>query len=447
MPVPIPEQKPEERINNFNEVCLGYTEEQAIKESNRCLQCKNPQCVPSCPVNIDIPAFIKKITEKDYNSALNIINKSSNLPGVCGRVCPQEKQCESGCILKFKKDPIAIGKLERFVADKGKSIIPKKIKSNQKKVAVIGSGPAGLTCATDLNRLGYDVVIFEALHVAGGVMMYGIPEFRLPKKIVQQEINQIINEGILIKTDYIIGKTLTLDELRKEFNAIFIANGAGTPYFMNIPGEDLIGVYSANEFLTRVNLMKAYDFPNSDTPIKKGKSVIVIGGGNVAIDAARTAKRLGADVTLVYRRSKKESPARIEEIHHAEEEGVIFKWLTNPIEILGEININSVKLQKMELGEPDASGRRRPIPIKDSEFIINCDQLIVAIGQSPNPILTDDSNLNITKKGKIIVDENWMTSIPGIFAGGDIIEGETTVIKAMGDGKKSAQKIHNYLNN
>ncbi|MFT4297557.1 MAG: FAD-dependent oxidoreductase, partial [Candidatus Woesearchaeota archaeon] len=304
----VPEQNPEKRVNNFEEVCLGYSEEQAIKEAKRCLQCKNPQCVPGCPVNINIPAFIKKITEKDHDGALQKIKESSNLPGVCGRVCPQEKQCEAGCILRFKKDPIAIGKLERFAADHGKGLIPKKHFAKNKKIAIIGSGPAGLTCASDLNFIGYKVTIFEALHVPGGVMMYGIPEFRLPKKIVQQEIDIIKEQGVEIKTDYIIGKTISLKQLRKEFDALFIANGAGTPYFMNIPGEDLIGVYSANEFLTRVNLMKGYDFPNYDTPVKKGKKVVVVGGGNVAMDAARTAKRLGADVIIAYRRSKHESP-------------------------------------------------------------------------------------------------------------------------------------------
>jgi glutamate synthase (NADPH) small chain len=447
MAVKVPEQDPEQRVNNFDEVCLGYTEDQAIEEATRCLQCKNPQCVPCCPVNIDIPGFIKHIKDKNNNAALDKIKESSNLPGVCGRVCPQEKQCESGCILKFKKDPIAIGKLERYAADHGIPSEQPKQSSKNKKVAVIGSGPAGLTCASDLNRLGYQVTLFEALHVPGGVMMYGIPEFRLPKKIVQQEIDSIKKEGVILKTDYIIGKTLFLDELKKDYDAIFIANGAGTPYFMNIPGEDLVGVYSANEFLTRVNLMKAYDFPNSNTPIKKGKKVIVVGGGNVAMDAARTAKRLGADVTLVYRRSKEESPARVEEVHHAEEEGIDIQWLTNPIKIIGNNIVESMQLIKMKLGEPDSSGRRSPVAIEGSEFVIECDQIIIAIGQAPNPILTEDTGLDITKKGKIVVDENQMSSISGIFAGGDIIEGETTVIKAMGDGKKAAEKIHSYLSN
>ncbi len=446
MPVKISEQDPEERKNNFKEVCLGYNEDQAIEEGTRCLQCKNPQCVPKCPVGVDIPNFIEKIKEKDFDSALNIIKLTNNLPGVCGRVCPQEKQCESGCILKAKNDPVAIGKLERFAADNGKSTNPTKLPDKNKKIAVIGSGPAGLSCATDLSRQGYDVTIFEALHLTGGVMRYGIPEFRLPKRIVDEEIKAIESEGVKIKTNYVIGKTLTLNDLKQDFDAIFIGNGAGLPYFLDLPGEDLVGVYSANEFLTRINLMKAYDFPNNDTPIRKGKKVVVVGAGNVAMDAARTAKRLGADVVLVYRRTIKESPARVEEVHHAQEEGIEFMWLTNPLKIIGEKEVAGIEVIKMELGEPDESGRRRPVPIKESEFTIDCDQVIIAIGQGPNPLLTKDGALDITKKGKLTINESLQTSDPMIFAGGDIIEGETTVIKAMGDGKQAAKAIDEFLN-
>jgi len=445
MAVQIPEQEPEKRIKNFEEVCLGYTDEQAVEEAARCLQCKNPKCVPKCPVNIDIPKFIDQIKNKDNDGALATIKQTSNLPGVCGRVCPQEKQCEEGCILNVKNDPVAIGKLERFAADKGHSSPIEKKGRNGKKVAVVGSGPAGLSCATDLNRLGYEVTIYEALHITGGVMMYGIPEFRLPKKIVEQEIKSIQDEGVDIKTNYVIGRTLTLEELKKSFDAIFVGNGAGLPYFMGLPGEDLVGVYSANEFLTRINLMKAYDFPNFDTPIRKGKKVVVVGAGNVAMDAARTAKRLGADVTLVYRRTIKESPARVEEVHHAEEEDIEFLWLTNPTKILGEKSVDGIELIKMELGEPDESGRRRPVAIKGSEFTVECDQIIVAIGQGPNPLLTKDTGLDKTKKGKLEVDEKLNTNDPKVFAGGDIIEGETTVIKAMGDGKKAAVAIDEFL--
>lgn len=448
MPVPISEQKPEERIKNFSEVCLGYNAKEAIEEGKRCLQCKNPQCVKGCPVSIDIPAFIKKITENKPDESLEIIKQSSNLPGVCGRVCPQETQCEEKCILKHKKDPVSIGKLERFAADFGnlrklKSIT--QIKYNGKKVAIIGSGPASLTCATDLNRQGYKVTIFEALHVNGGVMTYGIPEFRLPKRIVNEEISNIKAEGVEIKNNYVIGRTLTLDELRKDFDAIFIGTGAGLPYFLNIPGEDLINVYSANEFLTRVNLMKGYEFPKYDTPVKKAKKCVVIGAGNVAMDAARTAKRLGSDVTLVYRRTIQEAPARIEEIHHAEEEGINFLWLTSPLKIIGEKLVQGIEVIKMELGEPDSSGRRRPVPVKGSEFKIDCDQVIIAIGQGPNPLLVASSNLKQIDEGKLQTNEFLQTSDPKIFAGGDIVEGDATVIKAMGDGKKASIGIHEFL--
>lgn len=442
--VPTPEQDPKKRMNNFDEVCLGYTEEQAIEEASRCLQCKDPRCMKKCPVNINIPGFIRKILEKKNDEALEIIKATNNLPGVCGRVCPQENQCEFGCVLNLDNNAISIGKLERYAADHGKIKKPKKEKSNNMKIAIVGSGPAGLTCATDLNRLGYDVTIFEALHITGGVLTYGIPEFRLPKKIVHEEIKAIEEEGVTIKKNYIIGKTLTIDELRDDFDAIFIGNGAGTPYFMNIPGEDLVNVYSSNEFLTRVNLMNARDFPKIDTPVKKGTKTVVVGCGNVAIDSARTAKRLGSDVTVVYRRTIIEAPARQEEIKHAQEEGIHFMFLTSPKRILGEKNIEGVELIQMMLEEEDESGRRKPVAMENSEFCVECDQLIMAIGQGPNQLLKDSGLVTDSHK-KIIVDAGFKTNVPQVFAGGDIIEGETTVIKAMGDGKKAALSIHEYL--
>lgn len=443
--VKVPEQDAKERIKNFDEVCLGYTREQAIEEASRCLQCKKPLCVEGCPVNIKIPEFIQQIKEGNFDEALSIIKETNNLPGVCGRVCPQEKQCEAKCIVGLKGEPIAIGKLERFAADNGIFSLKEKTHNNNKKIAVIGSGPSGLTCASDLNNLGYKVTIFEALHVPGGVLTFGIPKFRLPSKIVEEEIRNIIESGVNIKTDYVIGKTLTLKQLEERYDAIYISNGAGLPYFLNIPGEELVNVFSANEFLTRVNLMKAYDFPNNDTPISKSQKTVVVGAGNVAIDAARTAKRLGSQVTLVYRRTRKEAPARVEELIHAEEEGIIFKFLNNPIEILGEKKVAGIKIQKMMMGQPDKTGRASPIPTEEYE-IIDCDQVIIAIGQGPNPILTHNTNLNC-EKGRIVVNDSFQTNNPKVFAGGDIIGGNATAIKAMGDGKKAAVAIHEYLKN
>jgi glutamate synthase (NADPH) small chain len=445
MRTPIPEQEPKKRAGNFDEVCLGYLPEQAIQEASRCLNCKDPRCVKKCPVNVDIPGFILKIKENDIDGALEVIKKTNNLPGVCGRVCPQEKQCEFGCILNLKNESVAIGKLERFAADNGKPKQIKKPKQNKKKIAVIGSGPAGLACASDLNQLGYSVTIFEALHEAGGVLTYGIPEFRLPKKIVKQEIEAIQKQGVEIKKNYVIGKTLTIDELKSNFDAVFIASGAGLPYFMGIPGEGLVGVYSANEFLTRINLMHAKQFPNSDTPVKTGKKTFVVGCGNVAIDAARSAKRLGSEVIIIYRRTIVEAPARQEEIKHAQEEGIHFMFLTSPKRILGEGKVEGVELIQMMLEEDEESGRRKPVPIENSEFKMECDQVIMAIGQGPNPILTKEGEMEMNSKGKLIVDSMLRTSQSPLFAGGDIVEGEATVIKAMGDGKKAAEAIHNFL--
>ena len=442
--VKVPEQDANIRVKNFDEVCLGYTKEQAIKEANRCLQCKNPLCVQGCPVNVRIPEFIQLIKNGDFDTALSKIKETNNLPGVCGRVCPQEKQCEAKCILGIKGEAVAIGKLERFVADYGKNKKIIKKKPNGKKIAIIGSGPSGLTCANDLNILGYDVTIFEALHLAGGVLAFGIPKFRLPVKILNEEIKAIIDSGVKIKTDYVIGRTLTMEQLSDEFNAIFIANGAGLPYFMNIPGEELVNVYSANEFLTRVNLMHANDFPNNDTPITRAKKTVVVGAGNVAMDAARTARRLGSEIILVYRRTKKEAPARVEEITHAEEEGIKFKFLYNPVEILGDKKVTGIKLQKMQMGKPDESGRARPEPLDEFEKI-DCDQVIIAIGQGPNPILTNDTDLKVNH-GRIIVNSKFQTNNAKVFSGGDIIGGETTAIKAMGDGKKAAVAIDEFLN-
>jgi glutamate synthase (NADPH/NADH) small chain len=445
MRVPVSEQEPKKRINNFDEVCLGYSPEQAIQEATRCLQCRDPRCVKKCPVNIDIPAFLKKIVEKDVDSALEIIKKTNNLPGICGRVCPQERQCELGCILGLKQESISIGKLERFAADNGKCKKIKPTKKNGRKIAVVGSGPAGLTCASDLNKLGYEVTIYEALHVAGGVLMYGIPEFRLPKKIVKKEISELEEEGVTIKKNYIIGRTLTLKELYESNDAVFICSGAGLPYFMNLQGEDLVNVMSANEFLTRVNLMKAYDFPKSNTPIKKGIRTIVIGCGNTALDAARTARRLGSHVTIVYRRTIADAPARQEEIKHAHEEGIQFMFLTSPKKFLGDRKVNSVELMQMHIVEEEDTGKRISMPMENSEFTLEADQVIIAVGQGPNPLLIKDSGLDVDDAGQIIVDENNRTNIPNVFAGGDIIEGEATVIKAMGDGKKVAAIINDFL--
>lgn len=450
---PMPSQEPNVRNKNFDEVALGYTEEMAINEAERCLNCKNPLCRNGCPVQIDIPAFIQKVAQGKFEEAYQIIAKSSSLPAVCGRVCPQETQCEGKCVRGIKNEPVAIGRLERFVADYHNAhCTEKQMKptSNGHKVAVVGSGPSSLTCAGDLAKKGYDVTVFEALHVAGGVLVYGIPEFRLPKSIVSKEIEGLKEIGVKIQTNVVIGKSITIDELMQEegFEAVFVGSGAGLPRFMNIPGESLNGVYSANEFLTRVNLMKAY-LPNSHTPIKHAKNVAVVGGGNVAMDAARSAKRLGAEnVYIVYRRSKDELPARHEEVEHAEEEGIIFKLLSNPIEILPDENhfVGGIKCIEMELGEPDESGRRRPVPKKDSEFVLDVDCVIMSIGTSPNPLIKSTTKgLEVNNRGGIIVDENEMTTKECVYAGGDAVTGAATVILAMGAGKKAAKAIDEYL--
>ncbi len=448
----MPVQDPMVRNGNFLEVALGYTEEQAVNEAERCLNCKNKPCVGGCPVSIDIPAFITKIKEHDFEGAYQIISKSSALPAVCGRVCPQESQCESKCVRGIKGEPVAIGRLERFVADWHNAHAtekPVKPESNGHKCAIIGAGPSGLTCAGDLARLGYEVTIFEALHLAGGVLVYGIPEFRLPKKIVQNEIENLQALGVKVETNVVVGRTIEVDELfDMGFEAIFIGSGAGLPNFMNIPGENLKGVYSANEFLTRVNLMKAYR-PDSDTPIKNSKNVAIVGGGNVAMDAARSAKRLGAEnVYIVYRRGMSELPARKEEVEHAEEEGIIFKTLTSPVEILGDDHkfVTGMKCVEMELGEPDASGRRRPIVKPDSEFVLDVDCVIMSIGTSPNPLIRNTTKgLETNKHGCFIADENGLTSREGVYAGGDAVTGAATVILAMGAGKTAAKAMDEYI--
>ena len=452
--VPMPEQEPKERIYNFREVPLGYTQEQAIYEAQRCLQCKNPKCVPGCPAEINIPKFIEKIVEEDFASAYLEILKTDDLPAMTGRVCPQEEQCQQVCILEKQKKPIAIGRLERFVADwaRENNIHGKlpRISKEEQKVAVVGSGPAGLTCAADLAKLGYGVTIFEALHQPGGVLVYGIPEFRLPKSIVEYEVEEIKKLGVKVLTDFVVGTTKSVDKLAQEFDAIFLANGAGAPRFMNIPGENLNDVYSANEFLTRSNLMKAYAFPEYDTPIKIGKRAATIGAGNVAMDSARTALRLGAEKSyIVYRRSRKEVPARAEEVHHAEEEGIIFNFLTLPIKVLGDDKGNVIGMEclKMKLGEPDESGRRRPIPIPGSNFVIEVDMVIDAIGTSANPIVARSATgVEINQWGYFIIDDNTkITTKEGIFAGGDIVRGSATVISAVGDGKVAARAINEFL--
>ncbi|MBQ6815751.1 MAG: NADPH-dependent glutamate synthase [Clostridia bacterium] len=450
----MPVQAPNVRNKNFNEVALGYTPEQAIDEANRCLNCKNMPCVAGCPVKIHIPQFIAMVAKGDFEAAYKIIAESSALPAVCGRVCPQETQCEGKCVRGIKGESVAIGRLERFVADYHNAVnnqARQKPESNGYKVAVIGSGPAGLTCAGDLAKKGYDVTIFEALHIAGGVLVYGIPEFRLPKSIVAKEINGLKELGVKIKTNTVIGKTFSVDELLNDgFSAVFIGSGAGLPKFMNIPGENLKGVYSANEFLTRINLMKAYS-EDSDTPVQRANSVVVVGGGNVAMDAARCAKRLGAQVYIVYRRGIEEMPARREEVEHAIEEGVVFKTLTNPTEILGDNNgcVNAIKCVEMELAEPDASGRRRPVVKQNSDFIIEADCVIMALGTSPNPLIkSTTSGLETADWGGIIADEQTgQTSREGVFAGGDAVTGAATVILAMGAGKKAAEAIDNYIQN
>ena len=454
--VPVREQAPKVRAANFEEVCLGYNKEEAMEEASRCLNCKKAKCVGGCPVNINIPAFIHEVKEGNFEVAYQVISQSSALPAICGRVCPQESQCEGQCIRGIKGDPVSIGKLERFVADwaRENNIKPAvTAEKNGKKVAVIGSGPSGLTCAGDLAKLGYDVTIFEALHKAGGVLVYGIPEFRLPKdKVVAAEVENVKALGVKIETNVIIGKSITIDELMEEegFEAVFIGSGAGLPMFMGIPGEQANGVFSANEFLTRNNLMHAFD-ENYDTPIVHGKKVAVIGGGNVAMDAARAALRLGGEVHIVYRRSEAELPARAEEVHHAKEEGVIFDLLTNPVEILVDENdcVKGLKLVKMELGEPDASGRRRPVVIPGSEYEIEVDTVIMSLGTSPNPLISSTTiGLDTNKRKCIIADETTgKTSKEGVYAGGDAVTGAATVILAMGAGKAAAKGIHEFLSN
>lgn len=450
---PMPSQAPDVRNKNFLEVATGYTKEVAMEEATRCLNCKNKPCVSGCPVHIDIPAFIKEVAAGNFEGAYDVISKSSSLPAVCGRVCPQESQCESKCVRGIKTDPVGIGRLERFVADWHNAqpdVKVNKPEPNGHKVAVIGSGPAGLTCAGDLAKKGYDVTVFEALHLAGGVLVYGIPEFRLPKSIVQKEVDTLKELGVKIETNMVIGRVLSIDELMDDqgFEAVFIGSGAGLPRFMNIPGENLCGVYSANEFLTRTNLMKAYK-DDSSTPIMHAKKVAVVGGGNVAMDAARCAKRLGADeVYIVYRRSEEELPARKEEVEHAKEEGIIFKLLHNPVEIFGDENefVTGMKCIRMELGEPDASGRRRPVAVEGSEFTIDVDAVIMAIGTSPNPLIKSTTKgLETQKWGGIVADESGATSREGVFAGGDAVTGAATVILAMGAGKTAAEAIDEYI--
>jgi len=450
----MPEQDPKERIKNFNEVPFGYPPDVAQLEAERCLQCKKPSCVLGCPVEVDIPGFIRLVKEGDFEGAAKKIKEKNALPAICGRVCPQEVQCESKCVLGKKDEPVAIGRLERFVADwereNGKISIPEIKEKTGKKVAVVGSGPAGLTVAADLILLGHDVTIFEALHKPGGVLVYGIPEFRLPKRIVEAEINYLKALGVKIEVNSVIGRIRTVDELLKEYDAVFLGLGAGLPLFLNIPGENLCGIYSANEYLTRSNLMKAYLFPEYDTPISKGKRVAVIGAGNVAMDAARTAIRLGAEeVHIVYRRGREEMPARKEEIHHAEEEGIIFDLLTNPVRFIGDERgwVKEMECIKMELGEPDASGRRRPHPVKGSEFRMPFDLVIVALGTAANPLLTQSTpGLALNERGYIIADpETGKTKKERVWAGGDIVTGAATVILAMGAGRKAARSIDEYL--
>ena len=457
--VPVREQDPAVRAHNFDEVCYGYSREEALLEATRCLNCKNPRCVSACPVGLKIPVFISKLVENDIPGAAAVIAEDSSLPAVCGRVCPQETQCEGSCILGVKGEPVAIGKLERFVADYSRShpeeIRPEAVqerKQSAAKVAVIGSGPAGLACAADLAKWGYDVTIFEALHKAGGVLEYGIPEFRLPKeKVLRGEIEDVLKLGVKIETDVVVGRTVTVDSLldRQGFAAVFIGTGAGLPKFMNIPGENLCGVFSANEFLTRNNLMCAYREDHM-TPIHIGRKVCVVGGGNVAMDAARTARRLGAEVHVVYRRTEAELPARKEEVHHAMQEGIIFDMLTNPKEIIGNEKgwVSAMKCIKMELGEPDASGRRSPVPVEGSEFEIETDTVIMALGTSSNPLIAKTTaGLETTRRGGIVTDETGETSRPGVFAGGDAVTGAATVILAMGAGRTAAKAIDNYIKN
>lgn len=452
--VPVREQDPKKRAKNFEEVCLGYNQEEAMAEASRCLNCKNAKCVSGCPVSINIPEFVKKVEEGAFEEAAKVIAEASALPAVCGRVCPQESQCEGKCIRGIKGEPVSIGKLERFVADWSREhgIVPAGSGSrNGKKVAVVGSGPSGLTCAGDLAKLGYEVTIFEALHEPGGVLLYGIPEFRLPKDtVVKTEIENVKKLGVKIETDVVIGKSVTVDQLLKEegYDAVFIGSGAGLPMFMGIPGENANGVFSANEYLTRSNLMKAFR-EDYDTPIAAGKKVAVVGGGNVAMDAARTALRLGAEVHIVYRRSEAELPARVEEVHHAKEEGIVFNLLTNPVEILTDENgwVKGMRCIRMELGEPDASGRRRPVPVEGSEFTIDVDTVIMSLGTSPNPLISSTTKgLEVNKRKCIVAEEaTGKTSREGVYAGGDAVTGAATVILAMEAGRAGARGIHEYL--
>ncbi len=451
---PMKEQAPEVRRHNFDEVPFGYTPEEAKAEAQRCLQCKKPGCVDGCPVQVDIPGFIRHIAEGNFLEAMKVMKRTNVLPAICGRVCPQETQCEGACVLGRKMEPVAIGNLERFIADweatQPECVMCEIQPATGKKVAVIGSGPAGLTLAGDMRKLGHEVTIFEALHKPGGVLMYGIPEFRLPKAIVEREVNFVRSMGVRLELNYVVGKLKTVDELLEEFDAVFIGTGAGLPLFMNIPGENYLGVYSANEYLTRSNLMKAYLFPKYDTPIVRGKNVAVIGGGNVAMDAARTALRLGAERSiLIYRRSRDEMPARAAEIHHAEEEGVEFQLLTNPVRYIADENgwVKEVECIRMELGEPDASGRRRPVPVPGSEFRIPVDTVVIAIGNSPNPLIPQTTpGLEVSKRGTIVVDPaTGRTSKQGVFAGGDIVTGAATVILAMGAGRIAARSMDEYL--
>ncbi|MBO4692760.1 MAG: NADPH-dependent glutamate synthase [Bacteroidales bacterium] len=453
--VPVREQDPKVRATNFEEVCYGYNAEEAMLEASRCLNCKNPRCVASCPVGIKIPNFIAEVFKGDFNKAFEIISEDSSLPAICGRVCPQETQCEGSCILGVKGQPVSIGKLERFVADhhRENSDGQKPVESPQSnghKVAVIGSGPSGLACASDLAKMGYSVTIFESLHKAGGVLTYGIPEFRLPKKkVVEKELQSLFDLGVKIETNVFVGLTVTIDDLlnKEGFKAVFVGTGAGLPLFLNIPGENLNGVFSANEYLTRNNLMQAFD-QKSDTPIFHAKRVCVVGGGNVAMDAARTALRLGADVTIIYRRSEKELPARAEEVHHAKEEGVKFQLLTNPTKVIGDENgwVKGVECIRMELGEPDESGRRSPQPVAGSEFVIDTDALIVALGTKINRLIADTTpNLETDKKGRLVTSGETATSRAGVFAGGDVVTGAATVILAMGEGRRAAKAIDRYI--
>ena len=450
--VAMPEQDPTVRNKNFDEVSLGYTFEMAKEEASRCIDCKNQPCVKGCPVGVQIPDFIRYVKEGDLDSAYEKIAETNNLPAICGRVCPQESQCEGVCTRGIKDEPVGIGRLERFVADyrNNKSYHkPVEVTSTGKKVAVVGAGPSGLSAASDLAKLGYKVTLFDAFHTAGGVLMYGIPEFRLPKALVQKELKNVIGLGVKLQTNTIVGRSISLNDLFEDgYEAIYLSTGAGLPKFLNIPGENLNGVYSANEFLTRMNLMKAYKFPKYDTPVHIGKKVCVVGGGNVAMDAARSAKRMGADVSIVYRRSFDEMPARIEESHHAKEEEINFLNLKNPVEIIGENGwVKSVKLEKMELGEADSSGRRRPVPTGEYE-IVDFESVIIAIGQSPNPLIKQtNDDIKTESWGGLIIDDTTMTSKDGVFAGGDAVSGAATVILAMGAGKKAAENIDKYIKN